>query len=686
METTTKKSTQPKKCTVNLDSTTTQKVNILMADDHPENLLALEAVLSSPNYNLISATSGKEALKCLLKDEFAVILLDVQMPGLNGFETAKLIRAREKTKHTPIIFITAISQDSDHVKRGYSVGAIDYIFKPFHPETLKQKIGKFVELYQKHEDEINKREWQRSLELKEVNQKLDRTTLDLRRTEALSKVIGETLMDTIITFDNAECILSVNPAVECMFGYSANELIGQKVSTLFLEIKGEYNEPHFLTFIKQGVGKVIEAVAVRKDQSYFPIDLQIGQAKIEDTNIFVCAIRDVTERKQMEKVKKQQYNNLENMVEERTIELLLANEKLQQEIVERKKITDHLFVSQERFRKIFESSPNLMAIFSLRDGTYIDVNTSWVTYTGYSYDELSNRKINLDDFIEEVGGQSINLEKPIRNVKIQYKTKSGDMRAGLLSSEFINIEPEACILLVLTDITERVRLEREMGRLEHLNLIGEMAAGIAHEIRNPMTTVFGFLQVARGGQLSNEAIDLMLSELNRANSIITEFLTLAKNKVSNKQSQDLNSIIHALFPLIQAEAMRAGKQVVLELSQCPELSIDEKEIRQLILNIALNGLDAMTTGGELTIKTYIEGQAVLLDIQDQGEGICPEVLEKIGTPFFTTKEKGTGLGLAICYSIAERHQASIDIDTGKEGTTFSIRFKDEKVLVEHSLI
>ena len=671
-----KKSTQPKKCTVNTDSTTTQKVNILMADDHPENLLALEAVLSSPNYNLVSATSGKEALKCLLKQEFAVILLDVQMPGLSGFETAKLIRAREKTKHIPIIFITAISQDTDHVTRGYSVGAIDYIFKPFHPETLKQKIGKFVELYQKHEDEISKREWQRSVELNEVNQKLDRTTLDLRRTETLSKVIGETLMDTIVTFDDQECILSVNPAVKSMFGYNSFELIGQNVSRLFLDMNGENREAHFLPLIKQSIGKVMEAVACRKDESYFPADLQIGEAKIENTNIFVCAIRDVTERKQMEEVKKQQFNNLENMVEERTIDLLLANEKLQQEIVERQKITDHLYVSQERFRKIFESSPNLMAIFSLKNGTYIDVNTSWVTFTGYSYDELQHQKINVLDFIEEAGGHSINIENPIRNVKIQYKTKSGDMRAGLLSSEMIHIEPESCILLVLTDITESVHLEREMARLEHLNLIGEMAAGIAHEIRNPMTTVFGFLQVARGSQLSDEAIDLMLDELTRANSIITEFLTLAKNKVSNKQRQDINTIVHTLFPLIQAEAMRGGKQVILDLSNCPDLSIDEKEIRQLILNMALNGLDAMSSGGKLTIRTYTKEQSSYLEIQDQGVGICPEVLEKIGTPFFTTKEKGTGLGLAICYSIAERHQAVIDIDTGTEGTTFSIRFNE----------
>ncbi|MFJ8266062.1 PAS domain S-box protein [Peribacillus asahii] len=677
METATKKSIQQKNYTVNINNAASQKVNILMVDDHPENLLALEAVLSSPNYSLVCATSGKEALKCLLKQEFAVILLDVQMPGLNGFETAKLIRARAKTKHTPIIFITAISQDREHVERGYSVGAIDYIFKPFQPEILKSKIEKFVEMHEKYEEEISKSEWQRSVELKEVNQRLNRTTLDLRRTEALTKVIGETLIDTIVTVDDQERILSVNPAVKKMFGYQPEELIEQNVSKLFLQMIGKNGErsSDFLSSIKQGVGKVIESVALRKDKSDFPVDIQIGETEIEDRQIFVCAIRDVTERKQIEEVKKQQFANLEHIVEQRTIELLLSNEKLQQEIEERKKIADDLFVSQERFRKIFESSPNLMAIISQENGTYMDVNASWVTFTGYSYEELQNQKINLQDFIEEAGGHSIGLEQPIRNMKIQYKTKRGEMRAGLLSSEMIHIEPEPCILFVLTDITERVLLEKEMARLDHLNLIGEMAAGIAHEIRNPMTTVYGFLQVARGRDVSKEVIDLMLDELNRANSIITEFLNLAKNKVSDKQMKNLNTIIKALFPLIQAEAMRASKQVDLDLSECPDISIDEKEIRQFILNMALNGLDAMSAGGKLTIKTYAEEQAVILEIKDQGVGISPEILEKIGTPFFTTKEKGTGLGLAICYSVAERHQAEIDIETGDKGTTFSIRFK-----------
>ena len=167
----------------------------------------------------------------------------------------------------------------------------------------------------------------------------------------------------------------------------------------------------------------------------------------------------------------------------------------------------------------------------------------------------------------------------------------------------------------------------------------------------------------------------MLDELKRANSIITEFLNLAKNKVSDKKMQNVNTIIEALFPLIQAEAMRASKQVDLQLSQCLDIFVDEKEIRQLILNIALNGLDAMSSGGKLTIMTYIEERAVVLKIKDQGSGMSAEVLEKIGTPFFTTKEQGTGLGLAICYSIAKRHGADIDVETGENGTTFSIRFK-----------
>jgi signal transduction histidine kinase len=123
-----------------------------MVDDHPENLIALEAILDGLDQKLVKATSGIEALRCLLNQDFAVILLDVQMPGMNGFETAKLIRERERSSHTPIIFLTAIDYSNTHVSRGYSLGAVDYLFKPIEPEILISKVAVFVALFKKTQE------------------------------------------------------------------------------------------------------------------------------------------------------------------------------------------------------------------------------------------------------------------------------------------------------------------------------------------------------------------------------------------------------------------------------------------------------------------------------------------------------------------------------------------------------
>jgi CheY-like chemotaxis protein len=127
----------------------TEKAKILLVDDRPENLLALEAILSSLDQTLVRAGSGEEALKALLSEEFAVILLDVQMPGMDGFETASHIKHREKTKDIPIIFLTAIDKEPQHAFRGYAAGAADYLAKPFDPWVLRAKVQVFVDLWSK---------------------------------------------------------------------------------------------------------------------------------------------------------------------------------------------------------------------------------------------------------------------------------------------------------------------------------------------------------------------------------------------------------------------------------------------------------------------------------------------------------------------------------------------------------
>lgn len=234
---------------------------------------------------------------------------------------------------------------------------------------------------------------------------------------------------------------------------------------------------------------------------------------------------------------------------------------------------------------------------------------------------------------------------------------------------------------IITDITERKMYEKELARLDRLNLVGEMAASIGHEVRNPMTTVRGFLQLYRGKEAFlqyKESFDIMIDELDRANSIITEFLSLAVNKTIDLKTENMNAILENIRPLIQADALMSDKNIIMQLEEIPELKLNEKEIRQLILNLVRNGLEAMTRGGSLTIRTFSDTNGVNLSVQDQGKGIETHVMEKLGIPFFTTKDNGTGLGLAVCYSIAARHNAQIRIETSPFGTTFVVSFKVHK--------
>lgn len=127
------------------------KVNILLVDDRPDKLLAIDAVIAELKQNVVQARSGKEALRCLLQQDFAVILLDVNMPVMDGFETAALIRQRPRSEHTPIIFVSAVNDTDNHVSRGYSLGAVDYILTPVVPEILRAKVAVFVDLYRKTE-------------------------------------------------------------------------------------------------------------------------------------------------------------------------------------------------------------------------------------------------------------------------------------------------------------------------------------------------------------------------------------------------------------------------------------------------------------------------------------------------------------------------------------------------------
>jgi PAS domain S-box-containing protein len=355
---------------------------------------------------------------------------------------------------------------------------------------------------------------------------------------------------------------------------------------------------------------------------------------------------------------------------------------LNKDITERKKMEEALCLSEERFSKAFKASLCTMTITSLKDGHFLDINDNFCHIVGYTRDEiLGLTSLELGFWVDRADRdlilRSIKNKHPVHDLEITFHRRRSEQRRGLYSAEEIDINGEPCILSIITDITELRKMEVELTRLDRLNLVGEMAASIGHEIRNPMTTVRGYLQLLRENQNYHKEIeffDLMIEEVDRANSIITEYLSLAKDKMVEMKSSNLNEIINKLVPLIEVKAIGRDQYIKLELADVPDLILDNEEIRQLILNLVDNGLDSMPSQGCVTLKTFIKDKHVVLAVQDHGHGIDHELLDKLGTPFFTTKEQGTGLGLAVCYRIATRHNAKISIETSSSGSTFYVRF------------
>ena len=298
-----------------------EQVNILLVDDRPENLLALEAILEPLNQRLVRAVSGEDALRRLLERDYAVILLDVQMPGMNGFETAELIKARERSRYTPIIFLTAISKDEEYVYRGYSVGAVDYMFKPFQPEILQSKVQVFVNLYLQQRRLTEQEQRIRDIERQELEL---RHMQELFQSEARFREIVSSAMDAIILFDAEGRISLVNTAAEQMFGTTIDDAIGASIAR-FIRAPNEEDVVAMISAAAEQQHAQPGDVAVQphdlngvRSGHTFPLEASVSCLDTQDARMYTLIARDISERVRHESALKDQAASLASSARELT--------------------------------------------------------------------------------------------------------------------------------------------------------------------------------------------------------------------------------------------------------------------------------------------------------------------------------------------------------------------------------
>lgn len=450
-----------------------QKMNILLVDDRPENLLALEAILHSLGQNLVKAHSGEEALRHLLERDFAVILLDVQMPGIDGFETARLIRQRKKTEHTPIIFITATSPTDSLIFQGYALGAVDYLIKPIAPEILLLKVGVFFELFKKAMEVKKQAEY-----LKNINEELERqiterkrTEEELQRSKQEIKTLVENVPDVIARYDRQLRHVYINSACEQASGILPQEFIGKTLTEIgFLEEQVILWESCFQRVFATGERQSMEYNYLGiKGMKYYQTSVVPEFSNDGSVEFIISITRDITPRQQTEEALQKANEQLEIKVQERTTELILNNQALQAEIESRQQAEDALQESEQRFRGIFNQAAVGIAQLGI-DGQWLLVNQKVCDIVGYTKAELlelSFQDITHPDDLEtdlEYVRQLLADEIDTYSMEKRYIRKDGSLvwinLTVSLVRDFLG-EPKY-LISIIKDISERKQAEEEL--------------------------------------------------------------------------------------------------------------------------------------------------------------------------------------------------------------------------------
>jgi len=687
-----------------------EKVNILLVDDHKENLVALEASLSDLGENIVRAESGIEALRLLLHQEFALIILDVDMPTMNGFETAAMIHDREKSRHTPIIFLTAINKAEQHVFKGYSLGAVDYLMKPFVAEVLRAKVAAFVELHKKTEEVKRQAKLLQQIvsELAGSNDEIRKLNVELQAERDFVSTVLDTAHSIVLVLDASEKIVQANRAFKRTLGYSQYEVVGRPLNTFFVSAVPAQKIPEAENYwrAKDGTHRLIAW----------------SKTTLTSDHVIVTG-NDITERKRAEEQREQMIRveaaRAEAEASERRAAFLAEASTMLSATLEYERtlinisrlaiptFADWCFVylalqGQEIGPALIAhydpAMEDLASQIELRpedlSGATLPVVRIFQTGTPELFADISEAELRAtvhDDAkyeaLKQLGLRSVVVVPIVGRHSVHGVIGFASGKPGRYTSSE---------LIFAQDLARRISLALENARLyreaqEANRAKDEFLATLSHELRTPLNAILGWTQILRSKRLDEvttarafEAIERnakaqaeLIEDMLDVSRIITGRLRLELQPVQ------LTEAVEAALDSVRPTAEAKGVRLECDLNPTGAVvSGDHHRLQQIVWNLLSNAVKFTPAAGLVRVKLESTGIEARLIVTDTGRGISPQFLPFVFDRFRQAETMvsrtagGLGLGLSIARHLVELHGGLIEANSEGEGlgATFTVTF------------
>lgn len=470
---------------------------------------------------------------------------------------------------------------------------------------------------------------------------------DLQSTKEQLDLFLRNTVDSIVVLDLHFHVVKVNRAFENKFGWQEKDIVGGPLPTIPPSLYDEFIQL-FQEIITTRHMTSYETVRQHKDGTL--IDVNVFVSPITDTKgnlvAFVTTISDITERKRMEEALKERETQLRTLIN----------------------AMPDLICFKDREGRWIEANEFCLDLLQMRNQEYYGKRSEELAVLHHPYHEAFLHCAQTDEQVWENGGffrseevflQNTGEEKVFDVIKVPLFHDDG-ARKGIVT--------------IGRDITDLKRTEELLRKSEKLSIVGKLAAGVAHEIRNPLTSIKGFIQFIQEGYVKEEYFTMILSELNRIEQIVNEFLVLAKPQVMNVKYRSLSSLLQQVIDLLHSQALMSNVQIFTRFApRLPMIKCEDNQLKQVFINVLKNAIEAMPNGGQVTVELVPHQNSQCIRIVDQGTGIPKDRIQKLGEPFYTTKEKGTGLGLMISYKIVQAHRGTLHIKSEEnKGTTVEI--------------